>query len=176
MEKSALHLLGYFSKLHGYKGELTAALDTDDQSSYEGLKNIFVEQKGQLIPYFIELLETKTNTSVKVKLEGIDNEAAAKALVKCSIYIDPKDMSEADEDRLALRAVAGFKVIDAVKGLIGKLQEIEEGGNNPLMVVHNGQKEILLPMNADLITSIDRRKKEIHIEAPAGLIDFYLEQ
>jgi len=42
-EKEDLHSLGYFSKLHGYKGELTASLKTDNNKDYERLENIFVE-------------------------------------------------------------------------------------------------------------------------------------
>ena len=80
-DKSELHKIGYFSKLHGFRGELTATLDTGDIHDYEGLETIYLEMKGQLVPYFIGLLEYKTNSTAKVKLDGIDDEAAAKALV-----------------------------------------------------------------------------------------------
>ncbi|MFM9983757.1 MAG: ribosome maturation factor RimM [Flavobacteriales bacterium] len=174
-KKEELHALGYFSKLHGYKGELTAALDTADQKDYEGLKTIFVDVKGQLIPYFIELLETKTNTSVKVKLEGIDTENAAKQLVKCSIYIQPEFISEADNEKLSMRAIAGYKVIDEKLGHVGVVDHIEESPVNPLLVIRTETKEILLPLHEDFFQKIDRRKKQVHIAAPDGLIEFYLE-
>lgn len=174
-KKDELHLLGYFSKLHGYKGELTAALDTADQHDYEDLKTIFVEVKGQLIPYFIESLESKTNTSVKVKLDGIDTENAAKSLVKCSIFIQPEFISEADNDRLSLRAIAGYKVIDEKLGHIGTVDHIEESPVNPLLVIRTETKEILLPLHEDFFQKVDRRKKVVHITAPEGLIEFYLE-
>lgn len=175
IKKEDLHSLGYFSKLHGYKGELTAVLDSADHADYEGIENIFVEVKGQLIPYFVESLETKTNTSVKVKLEGVDTESAAKSLVKCGIFIQPDDISEADEERLSLRAIQGFTVIDENRGEIGRVERIEESPVNPLLVINANGKEVLLPLHADFFQNIDRKKKQVLIAAPEGLIDFYLD-
>lgn len=174
-DKSALYNLGYFPRLHGYKGELTATLLTANVRDYEDLKNIFVELKGELVPFVITLIEYKTNTTTKVKLEGIDTEEQAKNLVKCGIYILPEDMSEDDQEKEAMRTITGFKVVDEVKGMIGKITRIEEHNNNPLMVIQSGKKEILIPLNEDFFKRIDRRKKEVQISAPEGLIDFYLE-
>jgi 16S rRNA processing protein RimM len=175
-DKKDLHAIGYFSKLHGYKGELTAALDTGDIHDYEDLEILFLEKQGTLVPYFVESLEYKTNTAAKVKLEGIDTEEKAKALVKSTIYINKSDMSAPDTDRVALQAIVGYKVFDTVHGEIGVVDHIEESPNNPLLVIHNGNKEILLPLNGDFLESIDEEKREVHIDAPEGLIDFYLSQ
>ncbi len=175
-DKKDMHAIGYFSKLHGFKGELTAALDTGDIHDYEDLDVIFLEVKGTLVPYFVELLEYKTNTAAKVKLEGIDTEEKAKALVKSTIFIQKSDMSEPDIDRAALRAIIGYRVFDAEHGDIGMVESIEESSNNPLLIIRNGKKEILIPLNGDFFKSIDDEKKEVHIEAPSGLIDFYLNQ
>ncbi len=175
-QKEDLHLLGYFSKLHGYKGELTASLKTANNQDYLDLEHIFVEVAGQLTPYFIENIEFKTNSTLKVKLEDIDTEAQAKALVKCSIYIHPEDISDEDYETLELHAIVGYQVIDAEKGAIGNVLRIEESATNPLLIINSGKKEILLPLNQDFFQSIDHEQKIIHITAPSGLIDFYLEQ
>jgi 16S rRNA processing protein RimM len=173
-EKSELHKIGYFSKLHGFRGELTATLDTGDIHDYEGLETIYLEMKGQLVPYFIGLLEYKTNATAKVKLDGIDDEAAAKALVKSSIYIRKTDMSSSDSDRAALHAIEGYTVHDSVHGNIGIIIRIEEHSNNPLMVVLHDKKEILLPLNSAFFNEINDEQREVNITAPEGLIDFYL--
>jgi len=174
MTIAELHKLGYITKLHGYKGELTAHLDTIEQRDYEDLKHLFLDVKGQLIPYEVILLEYKTNTTVKVKLSGVETEDAAKMLVKSSIYINPKDLSEADEDKLEFRRIIGYSVVDSEKGSIGKVAFIEELETNPLLVIDFNGKQILLPLNGDFIDEIGHEKKEVLITAPAGLIDFYL--
>ena len=175
-DKKDLHAIGYFSKLHGYKGELTAALDTGDIKDYEDLTILFLDVRGTLVPYFVESLEYKTNTAAKVKLEGIDSEEKAKALVKSTIYINRSDMSAPDTDRAALRAITGYRVFDTEHGDIGVVERIEESPNNPLLIIQNGKKEILIPLNGNFFESIDDEKREVHIDAPEGLIDFYLSQ
>jgi len=72
--------------------------------------------------------------------------------------------------------MVGYKVFDSVHGEIGVVDHIEESPNNPLLVIHSGKKEILLPLNGDFLESIDEEKREVHIDAPEGLIDFYLSQ
>jgi len=111
-----------------------------------------------------------------VKLEGIDSEEKAKALVKSTIYINRSDMSAPDTDRAALRAITGYRVFDTEHGDIGVVERIEESPNNPLLIIQNGKKEILIPLNGNFFESIDDEKQEVHIDAPEGLIDFYLSQ
>ena len=177
-DKEDLYQLGYFTKLHGYKGELTAFLDTTELREYEGLEHLFLDVKGQLIPYAVGQIEFKTNKSVKVKLEGVDTEEDAKGLVGARIYIDKSDISEADEERIELKAIEGYKVIDAVKGPIGIVELIDDNSTNPLLqILHTETKKvILIPLHPDFIHEVDAKKKELHISAPEGLIDFYLEQ
>ena len=173
-DKKDLHKIGYFSKLHGFKVELTATLDTGDIHDYENLETIYLEIKGQLIPYFIGLLEYKTNSTAKVKLDGVDDEATAKTLLKSSIYIRKSDMSSSDTDRASLHAIEGYTVFDSVHGNIGIIIRIEEHSNNPLMVVLHQNKEILLPLNSAFFDEINDEQREVKITAPEGLIDFYL--
>lgn len=174
IKKEDLHPLGYFSKLHGYKGELTAVFQTVDQEDYTDLESLYVESKGVIVPYFIESIEHKTNTAIKIKLEGIDTEEAARALVKCSIYIDKDQVSQGDEDQMELLSLEGYKVTDMTHGPIGHIERIEDNKLNPLMIIRYEEKEILLPLHPDFIEKMDHKKRTVHIAAPEGLIDFYL--
>lgn len=173
-DKSELHELGYFTKLHGYKGELTAYLDTEVLNDYQEVESIFVEVKGQIIPYFVETLSSKTNKTVKVKLEGVDTEDQAKSLVKAKIFILKEDLSETDETRLELRSILGYEVIDHLKGNIGTVNQILELAGNPQLEIDFNGKMILLPLHEDFIKKIDNEGKKVEVEAPEGLIDLFL--
>lgn len=172
--KEELHELGYITKLHGYKGELTAFIDTADMYTYEDIESVFLEVKGQLIPYFIELYEPKTNNTVKIRLEGVDNEALAKTLVKAKIFILKEEISQEDEERVQLRSIIGFSVIDETKGDIGRVDEILELSGNPQIQIEFQGKKILLPLQSDFITKVDQKKKVLFVSAPEGLIELYL--
>ena len=94
-----MHCVGKITKLHGYKGELTVFLDTAKVADYRELQFLFLEIKGSLVPYKIELFEPKTNDSAKVRLAGINDEASAKELLKSLVYVRLSELSVKDEDR-----------------------------------------------------------------------------
>jgi 16S rRNA processing protein RimM len=173
-KKEDLYELGSISKLHGFRGELTVYIDSEVLADYEELDHLFLEVRGQLVPYIVTLIEQKTNKTAKLKLEGIDSEEAAKALVKSRVYIDLSDMSEADEERMELRSMEEYAVIDAEKGPIGFISQVLELAGNPQLEIKFNGKTILLPLHQDFIESIDHDKREVRIAAPPGLIDLYI--
>ena len=71
--------------------------------------------------------------------------------------------------------VIGFEVVDEQEGNVGTCKEFLEVSNNPIMVVAHGDKEILIPASQQFVTGIDRDNRILHIHAPEGLIDMYLE-
>ena len=172
--KDLLQEWGAFTKLHGYKGELTAFVNTRELRSYESLDHIFVEVKGVLVPYMVQLIEYKTNKTMKVKLEGVDNEEDARRLLKSKIFIEKELLSEADSMREELKAIEGYKVIDENAGDIGIVLHIDDNPVNPLIDIDHNGTSILLPLHEDFILNIDHDRKELSVAAPPGLIDLYL--
>jgi len=67
-----------------------------------------------------------------------------------------------------------FNVIDKTHGNIGTVQQYINNPSNPILLVKNNLKEILIPYHEDLIDRIRLKKREIYIDAPDGLIDLYL--
>ena len=45
---------------------------------------------------------------------------------------------------------------------------------NPLLQIMNGSKEVLIPLIDGIVQEVDRKKKTLTINAPAGLIELYL--
>jgi 16S rRNA processing protein RimM len=169
-----LYQLGYISKLHGFKGELTVSVDSREINSYEGLEHVFIEVKGILIPYQVGTLEFKTNSTMKLKVDGIDREDDARKLIGAKVFIHRSDIAESDEMREMLMNLTGFMVIDSRHGEIGTITDVDDNPVNPLLKIESNGKEILLPLQDQFISAIDQENKIIAISAPEGLIDFYL--
>ena len=70
--------------------------------------------------------------------------------------------------------MAGFTVIDSIKGNIGTLVKVMDLPRQALLQIASGEKEILIPLLDEVILKVDRKKKVLHILAPEGLIEFYL--
>lgn len=163
--------IGEFSKLHGFKGELTLYIYEGDPEEYEDLEDIEVRKEDVSTKYTVVLAEKKTNTTLKVKLEGIDSEEAAKKLLKSVVSVSREELNEAGEFILALEELTGYKVVDATRGEAGIVKGILNQPLNPLLEVQLDKHVYLLPVHEDIIIDVDHDNKVMQIDAPEGLID-----
>lgn len=166
--------LGKIAKLHGYKGEVSLFLDVTNPSDYNQLERVFVDVDGVLVPFFIDLLKLKNKGFVAVKFQDVNDESAAKKLLKKSIYLPESELSVLPETNFYDHEISGYKVYDQVKGYIGIADTVIDLKSNPLLRIEFNKKEILIPIFDGIISKVDRSKKELHIQAPEGLIDLYI--
>jgi len=73
-----------------------------------------------------------------------------------------------------LNDFVGFYAIDAHCGELGKISNFLDFPNNPCFQIMRTGKEILIPINEDLIKSINAKSRQISFDLPDGLVDFYL--
>ncbi len=172
-EKDTCFRLGHISKLHGYKGELSILLETDDPDEYSELESVFVEYDQKLIPFFLEHIHIQNKGFAIVRFQDIDTEKKAKLLVGCNLYLPLEVLPENAEPDSQYDGLAGYTVQDKTFGEIGKfIQLINLSGNLLLEIDFNGT-EVLIPKQKEFILEIDRKKKVILIDAPAGLLNIY---
>lgn len=157
---------GYFSKPHGLKGHLILFTDLDFD---ESLNVLFIENKGSQAPYFIESMMV-FNKGFIVKLEGVNDINAASLLKNKPVLADEKFIIEEEEFEFL-----NYTLIDKTKGEIGVIEGLEGSDTNPVLKVMVKGKEILLPFVDDLVIKVVESKKQLHYDAPEGLIDMYLE-
>lgn len=82
MNKDDCIYIGQVARLHGFKGEVSLFLDVSDPSEYSSSKMLVLEIDACLTPFFIEHVKQKNKGFVTVKFKGVDDEAAAKRLLK----------------------------------------------------------------------------------------------
>ncbi len=174
MNKAECFELGYVAKLHGFKGEVSLFLDVTNPNDYAGLDAVFIEINQQLTPFFIESFKLKKKGFAAVKFEGIDTENDARVLLRKRCFLPLTILPDLDDTHFYDHEIEGFTVIDQQKGNIGILTQVVDLSVNPLLQVDANGTEILIPFVEGLIVKVDRPKKELHIAAPAGLIDLYL--
>lgn len=162
--------IGYISKTHALKGQVVLRLN-EHIDIEENLKSIFLEINGSQVPYFITEC-TLANQGYIIKIETIDNVDLAKKLVGKKAFVLPEFIIE-NED--SLQEFVGYTVLDTTHGNIGIINQVDEKTENiTITVIHQTGKEIILPFNDDLISSIDDELKQIKFDAPEGLIEMYL--
>jgi 16S rRNA processing protein RimM len=176
MDIQDLYFLGKITKLHGYKGELTAWLDTDSPLDYTDLDHLFLYHKGKVTPFIIESIGAKTNTTLKLKLEGINSEEEALPWVKADIFIEPEEVSDLDQERDEIKEWIGFHVHTEGFHPLGVLTDVQESGLNPMFEIEREGRMIYVPMQPQFIQEIDVEKRELHLILPPGLLELYLNE
>ena len=175
MNKADCFNLGYIAKLHGFKGEVSLFLDVTNPQDYATLDAIFIDLNDHLTPFFIKSLKLKNKGFAAVKLDGVDDEDAARRILRKNVYLPAQILPELEGRNFYDHEVVGFKVIDTTHGEIGVLEQVIDLKANPLLQIIKEDKEILVPLLDGLVQKVDRKKKELHIQAPEGLVDLYLD-
>lgn len=169
-------LLGHISRKHGFKGDVVAFLDTDRPSSYANIDTVFIEDDGTLLPYFITESAFVKKNHLRITLEGIETEADAEMLIGANLYLPLQMLPQLSGKQFYFHEVEGFSVSDINHGPLGTLQFVIDRTSQPILsILHPSGKEILVPATDDFIDRIDRENTTLHLNAPAGLIELYLE-
>uniref|UniRef100_UPI0035624F81 ribosome maturation factor RimM n=1 Tax=Muriicola sp. TaxID=2020856 RepID=UPI0035624F81 len=71
--------------------------------------------------------------------------------------------------------VIGFKLVDSKYGDIGTIVSVNDSAAQALFVADKDGKQLLIPINDEIITEIDRIEKTIFVKTPEGLVSLYLE-
>ena len=161
--------LGVISKVFSFKGEIVARLDVEVPNLFDNLPAIFLEEKGNLVPYFVEKLDPQINGFVRIKFRGIDTQEQAKKILKCLLYLPDNLLPKLKEDEFCFHEIVGFTAFDEDDKEVGEIVEVYDLPNNPVAEILINGKEVLVPLN--LMIELDKKNQKIYIEIPEGLVD-----
>lgn len=174
MQKKDCFYLGTIVKKFSFKGELLAKLDTDEPELYDDLDAVFVDLRGTMVPFFIESSQLHKSDLLRLKFEDVDTEADADALIKAELYLPLTALPKLSGNKFYFHEVIGYQIIDENFGPVGTIVSINDTTAQALFEIEYNGKEILIPINDEIITKVDREQRTITVKAPDGLIELYL--
>lgn len=105
-----------------------------------------------------------------LKFEGVESISDAELLRGSEIRIPFEDLGPAPEGEYYFAQLIGSEVRDAdSERVIGKVQGILEAGGPPVLEVHDGPKETLIPFLPELCVAVDAEAGVIRVRLPEGL-------
>lgn len=173
MTKNDCFFFGKITKTHGLKGEITVKLDVANPEEFKDLRYLLIEDRGNLIPYFIENQKINGDKMI-VQLQDVKKVEQAVAFMGKAVFLPNEFMPELEDDDFYYKEIVGFKMIDALKGEIGEVSDVLEYPTQAVIQVMKDGKEILIPIHDDIIQKVDKKAKILTVKAPEGLIDMYL--
>ena len=174
MNTDDFYYLGKILKPYGSKGQVVVFLDVDDPSIYQKLEVVFLDLDPDRVPFIIRSVELTGNKRVIFHFDDVNSVDDANAYSGREMYLPLSSLPPLNGKKFYYHEVIGFSVIDSDRGKIGTLVKVMDLPLQPLLQVVYGEKEILIPLIDEVILKVDRKKKELHVRAPEGLIDFYL--
>ena len=172
MDKSGYSIIGFLSKLQGYKGEYLLVSDYSFHKNIKKWESVFLEIDGLLVPFFIQSLRLTSDSAAIVAFDRISSAEAAKEFISCNVY-QHNNLLDKKKPELEADSFIGYKLIDSETGSVGKIDSILTYSQNILFRVTHKKREILIPVIEDAITNIDEQKKEITMQMPEGLLDLF---
>ncbi len=175
MKQDELFQLGKIVRTFGTKGEVIFQIDSEILSRIKKLESVYLKINENLVPFFIELLQPKAKGQTMVKFLDVDSTEDASLLTGCDIFIPIAILPKQKGTQLFSIEIEGYTVIDINHGETGTVRSVLEMPQQALLAIDFNGKEILVPIVDEIVKKIDRKTKTIHIEAPEGLIELYLE-
>ncbi|PRD49176.1 ribosome maturation factor RimM [Sphingobacterium haloxyli] len=166
--------IGYITKTRGLKGEMQLFFEFEDYDELD-LDILFLEVNKKLVPYFVDTIKLHNNSTAYLNLEDIDHVDKAKELIKKKVYLPKDKMPERDPDDFRYTDLIGYVVVDENEGEIGEIIDVQAFPQQFVATVDFGGKELMFPLNDDLILGIDEEGQVIEVGLPEGLIDLYRE-
>lgn len=165
--------IGKLNKPHGLQGELKATVDERYWEDLARVAAIFVDQKGDKIPYFIETV--RGGEPLIFKLEEVNTKEEAALLTNKPLYLRREDVHL---DDAAIRSkglehdyLEGYTLSVEEVGEIGPIQSVDEYPQQEMALVQYQGREVLIPLREAWIIAVDRSTKTVLMNLPDGLLD-----
>lgn len=166
MKLEDCYKIGYVSKTHGLKGEVTVNTlpECPDLSSVETL---YVGD--DLVPHFIASISIKADKAF-IRFDDVNDIDQATELKGLSLFLPKAERPKLARGEFYNDEVVGFEVVEE-ESILGKVTDVMEAGPNRFLVMDHNGKEVLIPVNGPFITSVNKTKKRVTVELPEGFLD-----
>jgi len=155
----------------GHRGEVIADLLTDFPERFAKLGRAHVRcADGRSL--VLDLENSRLHKGrVVLKFAGYDSIDDAEELRGARILITRDQLTELPEDTYYDFDLIGCEVVADDGQQLGRVEEVQNYGAAPLLVVRDGARELLIPLVLSICVEIDTEQKRIVVNPPEGLLD-----
>ena len=169
------YLLGYIVRTHGTSGNVVIFLDVDYPDDYQDLDAVYVELRGELVPYFISNFNLQKQANAIVTFEDVNTIEKAQALVGSSLFLSLDELEELAEEEFYYHEIKGYTVVDETQGELGVVREVYSLNGQDLIAMDYQGNEVLIPTSEEIVLRADKENKKLIVNLPEGLLEVYLD-
>ena len=162
--------IGAIKKAHGIQGMVEIVPFTYDESRFDQLKRVFLNNSSRM-----ELTISKvrhTNKGILIKFKESNDRNFAESIVKTEVQVPAEERIELPEDTFFIDDLIGCEVYGKDDQLIGKIVNVNESPANDIYIIENDLgKEFLIPAISEFVKDVNMETKIVRIEEIPGLLD-----
>ncbi len=166
-----LLLVGRIARAHGNKGQVIVNPETDFPSERFAPGNVLVvEQGGRSVERRIASVRFQQGRPI-VGLEGVETMNDAEALAGADLKVPAASLPPLPGRTYYRHDLIGCEVVDTSGVRVGSVTGVQGPIERSLLVVGEGQSEVLIPMVEGIVVSVDSAARRVVVSLPEGLVD-----
>lgn len=163
--------VGTIARPHGLRGALRVKLDNADSATLQSVARVLLDCHGAQREYRVRTATRAGRNAMRVELEEVATCEAAEALRGATVFVAEAALPPPGEGEFYDFRAIGCEVVTIDGRRLGTVVEIFATGANDVLVVRDGAAEVLIPVIADVVKSLDFAARRIAIDALPGLLD-----
>jgi len=173
MEISDLISIGVIKKVIGNGGIISALPDTSFPEHYLTIPEFFIVFPDETVRFeTIDTIELK-NKKYLIKFKNINSKQEAQQMINAHIMIAEDMLPSLEEDEFYPIQFVDYEVHTKAGEFIGIVSDILSTAGQEILIIPEGDKEIMLPFCDAFIEKVDNENKKIIINPIEGLLDAY---
>ncbi len=155
----------------GLRGEVIADLLTDFPERFASLDRAYIKRAdGRLLVLDLESSRTHKRR-IALKFTGYDSINSAEELRGARVMIARDQLIALPDDTYYDFDLIGCEVVGADGQKLGRVDEVQDFGAAPLLLVRDDKREYLIPLVLSICVEIDTNQKRIVVNPPEGLLE-----
>lgn len=170
MDNEDILLIGKIVGIHGMKGYLKVY-------SFDGTMDLFIPGSQVRVKSGINGINRLTVRDVqpyknilRILFEEIADRDQAEKMAGADLLLQRSELPEPEEGSWYWHDLIGMAVYDLGGLYLGQVENLFETGSNDVLVVKNGEEEILIPVTASIVCKVDLEQQKINVDLPEGLL------
>jgi 16S rRNA processing protein RimM len=164
-------VVGRVARTHGIRGQVIVNPETDFvEQRFRSGAVLYVRRTATAQPLTVSAVRVHQGRPI-LTLEGIASIEAADWLVGAELRIPAGDLQQLPTNQFYRHDLVGCRVRTASGLDLGVVAAVDGSQENSYLVIRSGQREVLVPLAADICIEIDARGRNIVIEPPEGLLE-----
>ena len=163
--------IGYVVRPKGVRGEAVVEPLTGDVDRFDEVDEVTLERSGQP-PKRLRIAGWRIDgRGILVKFAGIDSpERVAGEVSKGYLTIPREEVPDPPEGSYYVFDLVGCRVEDEDGSELGKVADVQEMPSADLLVIRNGQKEVLIPLVGDFVTEVLVSERRVVVAGVEDLV------